>query len=630
MKVALYPGAFKPPTKGHLSVVQRLLSGNYSTAKVDRETGKYEKISDNPKMDQVWILVGDMVKGGPGKSKGTKPEVAVDQDVSIKLWEVYLKSAGLTGKVKLYRAGEVRGKVNESETYSFLSEGANPVGDVYGLLKDKYIRDQYKDIEFFPVTGFRSDNPEALKDLKRMDYAKNKYPDLKVITILDEPQAGEETVSATKLRAAIYARDEKEIAKYAPGNPKDILALFPPTPEDKMEDSIDEIFNKFTDWDIDDYVEGFLKEGSGGTPIDAVAAIPSKDRAKMEEYLEYYQNLTPKGWNVSMKGMQIIIAMDKYSQGPQSYNNDYDNTPNQPSMDVSEGVGSFDFIPYIGSIIEHMLDQGMNILPLPDIKLRKDQAEAADIFGKTAYYNPAGREVVLFTLNRHPKDVLRSFCHEMIHHIQNVEDRLGNITTTNTQEDDHLAKIEQEAHYLGSITFRHWEDKVKQQMDSAEKAPLQEDLIQWLEEEDQALSELTNPDGEQFKYSEDPKLRHLYKYKDSKGNTFFLRLFFNSTAEPHLEVKVGWLDNKGTPVYNPPLPPDSTGIDNLKRRNTVAAIYKKEVLPFFESQSQFDTLKIKPISKKRYSFSKRMVENLTPSELKVLYSEDSITVKKVK
>jgi len=192
----------------------------------------------------------------------------------------------------------------------------------------------------------------------------------------------------------------------------------------------------------------------------------------MEEYLEYYQNLTPKGWNISMKGMQIIIAMDKYSQGPQSYNNDYDNTPNQPSMDVSEEVGSFDFIPYIGSIIEHMLDQGMNILPLPDIKLRKDQTEAADIFGKTAYYNPAGREVVLFTFNRHPKDVLRSFCHEMIHHIQNVEDRLGNITTTNTQEDDHLAKIEQEAHYLGSITFRHWEDKVKQQMDSAEKAPL--------------------------------------------------------------------------------------------------------------------------------------------------------------
>mgnify|MGYP001202661018 CR=1 FL=1 len=139
MKVALYPGAFKPPTKGHLSVVQRLLSGNYSTAKVNRETGEYEKISDSLQMDEVWILVGDMVKGGQEKSKGTSPEVAVDQDISMKLWEVYLKSAGLTGKVKLHRAGEVRTSVNESETYSSLSEGVNPVADVYGLLKDKYI-----------------------------------------------------------------------------------------------------------------------------------------------------------------------------------------------------------------------------------------------------------------------------------------------------------------------------------------------------------------------------------------------------------------------------------------------------------------------------------------------------------
>ncbi len=49
---------------------------------------------------------------------------------------------------------------------------------------------------------------------------------------------------------------------------------------------------------------------------------------------------------------------------------------------------------------------------------------------------------MLCTEGRHPKDIVRSFAHEMIHHIQNLEGRLGNITTTNTQEDDNLNDID--------------------------------------------------------------------------------------------------------------------------------------------------------------------------------------------
>jgi predicted metalloprotease len=66
---------------------------------------------------------------------------------------------------------------------------------------------------------------------------------------------------------------------------------------------------------------------------------------------------------------------------------------------------------------------------------------AEDFFGKTAYYEPNTQTIVLYTHGRHPKDIARSYAHEMIHHIQNLEGRLGNITTTNTQEDDHLNDI---------------------------------------------------------------------------------------------------------------------------------------------------------------------------------------------
>ena len=76
-----------------------------------------------------------------------------------------------------------------------------------------------------------------------------------------------------------------------------------------------------------------------------------------------------------------------------------------------------------------MLDNDINISPLPKVTFIEDDVEnAQEILGKTAFYNPDQREIVLYTLYRHPKDVLRSYAHEMIHHIQNLEDRLGNKT----------------------------------------------------------------------------------------------------------------------------------------------------------------------------------------------------------
>jgi hypothetical protein len=45
--------------------------------------------------------------------------------------------------------------------------------------------------------------------------------------------------------------------------------------------------------------------------------------------------------------------------------------------------------------------------------------------------------------------------------MQNLEGRLPAFTTKNTQEDSALNEIEKEAHFLGSMTMREWEDSVK-------------------------------------------------------------------------------------------------------------------------------------------------------------------------
>ena len=115
----------------------------------------------------------------------------------------------------------------------------------------------------------------------------------------------------------------------------------------------------------------------------------------------------------------------------------------------------------MASLLEYMLDQGMNITPLPEVKIRRDTSESSNFFGRTAYYDPNINEIVLYVEGRHPKDVMRSFTHEMVHHMQNIEGRLGDVQTSNTNESDALLELEKEAYLTGNITFRNWEDSIK-------------------------------------------------------------------------------------------------------------------------------------------------------------------------
>ena len=128
-------------------------------------------------------------------------------------------------------------------------------------------------------------------------------------------------------------------------------------------------------------------------------------------------------------------------------------------MKEEENFDNFDYPKHLKLYTQYMLDQGMDIRPLPKVKFINDDVEnAKEFLGKTAYYDPANRLIVLYTLNRHPKDVMRSFSHEMIHHLQNNQNRLGNVVTTNTNQDDHVDNLEKEANLLGTMTFRHWTD----------------------------------------------------------------------------------------------------------------------------------------------------------------------------
>jgi hypothetical protein len=115
--------------------------------------------------------------------------------------------------------------------------------------------------------------------------------------------------------------------------------------------------------------------------------------------------------------------------------------------------------PLIVELTQYMYEQGLHMDPAPSLEFIEDESNAQNPLGRTAFYDPNNQHIVLYITGRHPKDILRSFAHEMIHHTQNLEDRLTGIGgTTDINEDDHLKEIEREAYEKGNLYFRSWEN----------------------------------------------------------------------------------------------------------------------------------------------------------------------------
>ena len=100
----------------------------------------------------------------------------------------------------------------------------------------------------------------------------------------------------------------------------------------------------------------------------------------------------------------------------------------------------------------------------PKVFLREDKENAKKLFGRTAYYDPEESTIVVYITNRHPKDILRSYCHELIHHVQNERGDLkkgDSSSPTYAQDDEHMRKMEKEAYLEGNLLLRDFEDNFK-------------------------------------------------------------------------------------------------------------------------------------------------------------------------
>jgi len=100
----------------------------------------------------------------------------------------------------------------------------------------------------------------------------------------------------------------------------------------------------------------------------------------------------------------------------------------------------------------------------PGLEFHSDNENSKNVLGKTAHYDPTNRKVAIYVDARHPKDILRSIAHELVHHTQNLRGDFAKIGDTGpgyAQKDPHLRGMEEEAYQTGNMCFRDWEDEHK-------------------------------------------------------------------------------------------------------------------------------------------------------------------------
>ncbi len=153
---------------------------------------------------------------------------------------------------------------------------------------------------------------------------------------------------------------------------------------------------------------------------------------------------------------------------------------------VCEEVNNTDLHKYIESYLDFLEREGYEINPRPAIEFNNDPQEGMNI--RTGYYDPDERKVVVFINSRHIKDILRSFAHEMVHHMQNLRDEHKNWGNGGDLKDDEVLRdLEGEAYHVGNILFREWTEELK-------KTKKLDESINWVEKL-KSLKARRDPDG---------------------------------------------------------------------------------------------------------------------------------------
>jgi hypothetical protein len=166
--------------------------------------------------------------------------------------------------------------------------------------------------------------------------------------------------------------------------------------------------------------------------------------------------------------------------------------------------------PHINGMYDYF-DQKLGFQKPPTIVFDSDPSNQPNVLGKTAYYDPQSLEIHIFSDGRHPKDMLRSIAHELIHHQQNMEGRLdvgGYSGPGYYLENDKLRVVEHEAMLEGNKLMREYEDTIKKESkDMSLKEWKNNELNKLLMKKFGILKEEKDGNKKTSKHDDNPKLK---------------------------------------------------------------------------------------------------------------------------
>ena len=410
-KVGVYAGSFKPPTKGHFTVVQKALR-------------------DNPDLDELNIFVGTGVRDG------------IDQSQSMLIWDIYKKYLPF--------------KVN------IMPVTKPPIKAVYDYAKDN----QNEQVSW--IIGAREGNEDDFKDIALRTKAADNYKNLVV-----RPTITQSGASGTAARNAYKVSQEK------------LAPLLPKKLNQQEKDDVFNILNRrlteadpkkgtgkkpkcsgrrlYTDEDPKDTV--CIKFSTRQDIVDTLnkKSFKAKSHARQSQIINLIHQRVRAALGRTKdpaKKKKLKSGFEYIKQRKEASKKKTQRLKKQKLKEVLDPK-TFDFGPLIDSLTASMENDGLKLKPYPRIRMIHDEeANADNFFGMTAYYDPNNREIVLYTLGRHPKDIMRSYAHELIHVHQHNEDRLHDIKTDNVNADKHLENLEREAYETGNIMFRSWTNKI--------------------------------------------------------------------------------------------------------------------------------------------------------------------------
>jgi cytidyltransferase-like protein len=196
--IALVPGAFKPPHKGHLEMIKN-----------------YAKMSD-----RVIILVSPLPRQMPDGQNVTAED-------SKKIWNIYLESAGLASKVLVLD-----------------SEWNSPVYTAHKFIKNEENRPEFAQPGQTIILGASTKDGD---DVRFKNIVNDVRPGVNAQAI---PAKSLGNMRAADLRTAIYNGDLKEIEKYMPDSlnkkktASQILNIFGKQPQKVQENYIYDIIKE--------------------------------------------------------------------------------------------------------------------------------------------------------------------------------------------------------------------------------------------------------------------------------------------------------------------------------------------------------------------------------------------------